>query len=94
MKKLTKISKSITNVEDLNEVLSMFETNTKKWEKAVFERGVERGFKLGINLGNKLGKLEDAEKMVQLGLSTSDIRKIMGFPISRTEQLRRKRKRR
>ena len=72
----------------------MLETNTKKWEKAVFEQGIERGIERGIEQGIERGKVEDAEKMIQLGISTSDIRKITGMPISRIEQLRRKRKKR
>ena len=64
----------------------MLETNTKKWEKAVFERGVEQRI--------EKKERELVEKMIENGLSTSDIRKITGLPISRIEQMRRKRKRR
>lgn len=35
-------SKTIQRIEDLTEVKSMLETNTKNWEKAVFEKGVEK----------------------------------------------------
>ena len=50
----------------------MLETNTKKWEKAVFERGVEQGI--------EKKERELVEKMIENGLSTSDIRKITGLP--------------
>jgi hypothetical protein len=42
MQKLPKTSKAIEKIEDLMEVASMFEANTKKWEEKVFERGIER----------------------------------------------------
>ena len=41
--KLPANSKTIKQIEDLTEVKSMLETNTKNWEKTVFEKGIEKG---------------------------------------------------
>jgi hypothetical protein len=43
MEKLLEESKTITSIEDIAEVLSMYETSTKRWESSVLERGVEQG---------------------------------------------------
>jgi len=46
----------------------------------------------GIRKGIEKGKLDDAEKMVSMGMATADIRKITGLPTSHIEGLRKKRK--
>lgn len=40
-------SKTIQRIEDLTEVKSMLEANTKNWEKAVLEKGIGIGVKKG-----------------------------------------------
>ena len=57
-----------------------------------FEKGIEKGFEKGIEKGIENGKLDDAEKMIALGMSTGDIRKITGLSRSQIDGLRKKRK--
>ena len=45
---LTADSNTIKRIEDLTEVKSMLETNTKKWEKEIFEKGIEKGIEKGM----------------------------------------------
>ncbi|HEX2956911.1 MAG TPA: Rpn family recombination-promoting nuclease/putative transposase [Chitinispirillaceae bacterium] len=77
-------SKTIQRIEDLTEVKSMLETNTKNWEKAVFEKGIEKGI-----------EKRDSElvlKMAQNGMSNSDIRKITGLSLQKIVQITKKSK--
>jgi predicted transposase/invertase (TIGR01784 family) len=74
-------SKTIQSMEDLTEVKSMLETNTKNWEKAVFEKGMDKK------------AIEVAEKMIENGMNNADIRKITSLSLSRISQIRRKVKR-
>lgn len=90
MQKLPKTSKAITRIEDLMEVSSMFESNTKKWEESILERGIEKGIERGI----EKNQLEIVEKMLQNDMDNSDIRKITGMPLAKIEQIRKKCKRR
>jgi predicted transposase/invertase (TIGR01784 family) len=84
-----KDSKTIHRIEDLTEVRSMLETNTKNWERSVFEKGIVQGIEKGI----EKTCLEITAKMIQNGMSDTDIKKIMGLPISRIALLHRKTKR-
>jgi predicted transposase/invertase (TIGR01784 family) len=84
MQKLPKTSKAIEKIEDLMEVASMFEANTKKWEESVFERGIKQGIERGIEQRDN----EIIEKMVVNGINASDIHKITGASLSKIEQIR------
>ena len=74
----------IETAEELMEVMSMLEENTKKWEASVLERGIKQGIEQGI----EKGKIEDAEKMVEIGLSNTDIRKIAGLSLEKITRIR------
>jgi hypothetical protein len=84
MEKLPAESKTITSIEDIAEVLSMYETRTKRWEASVLERGIEQGI--------EKRDLEIVDKMIRNNMSNAEIRKITGMSISKIEQIRRKRK--
>jgi hypothetical protein len=75
---LPKDSKTIQRIEDLTEVKSMLETNTKNWERSVFEKGIEKNC------------IDITEKMIENGMSDTVIKKITGLPISKIALLRRK----
>jgi predicted transposase/invertase (TIGR01784 family) len=102
IQKLPKTSKAIEKIEDLMEVASMFEANTKKWEESVFERGNEQGYERGIEKGIEQGiekgfergieqaQLEIITKMISNGIDTSDIHKITGVSLSKIEQIRKR----
>ena len=75
-------SKTIQRIEDLTEVKSMLETNTRNWEKMVFERGIEKGI--------EKTHIEIVEKMAENGMSNSDIRKITGLSLAKIAQIRKK----
>jgi predicted transposase YdaD len=92
MEKLPAESKTITSIEDIAEVLSMYETRTKRWEASVLERGVEKGKLIGHEEGIEKRDLEIVEKMILNNMSNAEIRKITGMSISKIEQIRRKRK--
>jgi hypothetical protein len=77
MQKLPKTSKAITRIEDLMEVSSMFEANTKKWETSVREEGREEGI--------EKRDAEIVQKMVENDMNNSDIRKITGLPFAKIE---------
>lgn len=68
--------------EELLEVTSMLEANTKKWEAAVLERGIEKGI--------EKAQLEIVEKMSENNMSVADIRKITGLSLYRIDQIRKK----
>jgi predicted transposase/invertase (TIGR01784 family) len=68
MQKLPKTSKAIEKIEDLMEVASMFEANTKKWEESVFERGVVCGNEQGFERGNEQGYERGIEKGIEQGI--------------------------
>ncbi len=71
-------SRTIQQIEDLTEVKSMLETNTKNWEKAVFEKGVEKR------------DFEVVQKMAENGMSNTDIRKITGLSLQKIAQILKK----
>jgi len=64
----------------------MFETNTKNWEKAILEKGIERGIGIGIALGSV------TQKLLEYGMSNADIRKITGLSLNKIIQIRKKMK--
>ena len=78
--KLPANSKTISRIEDLTEVQSMLETNTKNWEKSVFEKGIEKGI--------EKTQIEMVEKMVLNGMNNTDIRKITGLSLQKITQMR------
>ncbi len=80
--KLPANSKIIRRIEDLTEVKSMLETNTKNWEKAVFEKGIEKGI--------EKTQIEIVEKMANSGISNAEIRKITGMPLKKISQIKKK----
>ncbi len=80
--KLPANSKTIKKIEDLTEVKSMLETNTKNWEKAVFEKGIKKGIEK--NQADIVGK------MALNGMSNTDIRKITGMSLQKITQIRKK----
>jgi len=90
-------SKMIRKIEDLSEVKSMLEANTKKWENAVLEKGIEKGIDIGIEKGIEKGimkrDVEITEKMIANNMSNEDIRKITGMSLSKINALRKNLKR-
>jgi len=72
--------------EEVKMILTSFE------EKAI-KKGIEQGVEQGIEKGIEKGKLDDAQKMLTMGISIADIRKITGLPLNQIEALRKKRKR-
>ena len=92
--KLPADSKTVKKIEDLTEVKSMLETNTKNWEKAVFEKGIKKGIEKGIEKGITKGieknQIDIAEKMVLNGMSNTDIRKITGISLQKITQIRKR----
>lgn len=84
LEKLPKTSKTITTVEELMEVTSMLEANTKKWEASVLERGIEQGI--------AKTQFDIASKMITSGMSNEDIRKITGIAIDAIVKIRKKSK--
>jgi predicted transposase/invertase (TIGR01784 family) len=66
------------------EVMSMFETRTKKWEESIFEKGIEKG----IEKGMEKRALEITERMIKNGMSNADIRKITGISLNKIEVIR------
>lgn len=89
LEKLPKSSKTISTIEDLMEVSTMLEENTKKWEAAVLEKGIEKGIEQGIEKRD----LEIVEKMIHSAMSNADIRKITGMALIKIEQIRKRLKR-
>jgi len=79
---LPRDSKTIQKIEDLTEVKSMLETNTKNWEKAVLEKGIGTGIEKGYEIV--------AEKSIARGMSNEDIRAITGLSLSKILQIRKK----
>jgi len=77
-------SKTITSIEDITEVLSMYETRTKQWEASVLERGIEQGI--------AKTQFDIAAKMITSGMSNEDIRKITGIAIDAIVKIRKKSK--
>jgi len=75
-------SKTITSIEDISEVLSMYETRTKKWAESVLEQGIEQGI--------EKRDLEITEKMIRNKMTDSDIRKITGMAPLKIRQIRRR----
>ncbi|MCX7726601.1 MAG: hypothetical protein N2053_07105, partial [Chitinispirillaceae bacterium] len=70
----------------LKEEFGMLETKFKKWEESVWERGREEGLSVGL----ERGKLEDAEKMIELGMDDNEIHIITGLSFQRIADLRKK----
>lgn len=91
---LPKGSETIQKIEDLTEVKSMLETNTKNWENAVFEKGIEKGIEKGVEKGIGIGaenmQIQMVERMAKNGMANSDIRKITGLSLARIAQIRKK----
>src|SRR5512133_1758745 len=79
-------SKTINKINDLTEVKSMLEANTKKWEDAVLERGIEKGIEKGIDIGVE----KVVRKMISNNMSTTDIRKMTGLTASKINEIRKK----
>lgn len=79
---ITEKTKTIESIEDITEVLSMFETRTKKWEQSVLEKGIEKGI--------EKRDLEIVGKMLENGMSDADIRKITGLSFQKIEQIRKR----
>ena len=75
-------SKTIKRIEDLTEVKSMLETNTKNWENAVYEKGIEKGI--------EKNQCEIVERMTENGMSNAEIRKITGLSLQKIAQIRKK----
>jgi predicted transposase/invertase (TIGR01784 family) len=75
-------SKTINKINDLTEVKSMLEANTKKWEDAVLERGIEKGIDMGVE--------KVVKKMISNTVSTADIRKMTGLTVSKINAIRKK----
>lgn len=88
LQKLPATSKTIQSIEDITEVLSMYETRTKQWEAAVLERGIEKGIERGIERGIEKNQLEIVGKMFLNGMGIDDIRKITGLSLAKIEQIR------
>ena len=63
------------------------------FEEKAIKKGIEQGVEQGIEKGIEKGKLDDAQKMLTMGISIADIRKITGLPLNQIEALRKKRKR-
>jgi predicted transposase/invertase (TIGR01784 family) len=76
-------SKTLQRIEDLTEVRSMLEANTRNWEKAVLEKGIGIGVEKGIGIGVEKMVL----KMSENGLPYSDIRKITGLSLQKIAQI-------
>jgi predicted transposase/invertase (TIGR01784 family) len=81
-------SKTIKTIEDLTEVMSMWETRVKKYYDEVLEQGIEKGIEKGIEQKEQ----EITEKMIRGGMSNYDIRKITGMTLSKIERMRRHRR--
>ncbi len=79
-------SKTISKINDLTEVKSMLEANTKKWEDAVLERGIEKGIEKGIGIG--IEKI--VKKMISNTMSTADIRKMTGLTALKINEIRKR----
>jgi predicted transposase/invertase (TIGR01784 family) len=84
LQKIPKTSGTISTIKDLMEVSSMLETNTKRWEEAVFARGIEQGIEKNL--------LEVIDKMIRNNMSNSDIQKITGASFGKIDQLRKRKK--
>ena len=72
--------KPIRRIQELMEVSTMWETAVKRHEQSLLQQGIEQG------------NLDNAEKMLMLGMTTADIRKITGLSSARIESLRKNRK--
>jgi hypothetical protein len=108
LQKLPVESKTISSIEDITEVLSMYETRTQQWEASVLERGKLIGREEGIEKGKLIGHeegheegieegiektlLEIMEKMIRNNMSNSDIHNITGASFSKIDQLRKRKK--
>lgn len=74
--KLPADSKIINSIEDLNEVKSMLETNTKNWEKMAFETCIKKS------------QFEIVEKTIINGMSNTNIRKTIRMSTKKITQIR------
>ncbi len=58
------------------------------WEEDLrsegIEKGIEKGIAKGIKKGKAEGKVEDALKMIEMGMTSSDIRKITGLTLKKS----------
>ena len=88
MQNLPASSKTIKTIEDLTEVMSMWETRTKKWEESILEKGIEQGVERGMERGMEKRDLEITERMISNGMSNSDIRKTTGISLNKIERIR------
>lgn len=84
--KLSKKSNIVRSIEDLNEVESMLETRTKKWEESVFEKGMEKGIEKGMEKGIEKG----IEKLINSGMNDSEISKIFEVSLEKVKKIRSK----
>jgi predicted transposase/invertase (TIGR01784 family) len=55
IQKIPKSAKIIKTIKDITEVVTMFETRTKKYEERVFKAGIEKGIEQGIEKGIEKG---------------------------------------
>ena len=76
----TELKRTVDKGDDL------MPTIAQMWIKEGMEKGVEKGIEKGI----KKEKMETAKKMIQLNMSTEDIRKITGLSIKKIDELRKK----
>jgi predicted transposase/invertase (TIGR01784 family) len=87
-------SKTIHRIEDLTEVKSMLEANTKNWENKILQKGIGMGVEKGIGIGEELGSDKTytiiVENMIKNGISNTDISKFTGLSLSKVAQIRRK----
>lgn len=80
----TELKRTVDKGDDL------MPTIAQMWIKEGMEKGVEKGVEKGIEKGIKKEKMETAKKMIQLNMSTEDIRKITGLSIKKIDELRKK----
>ena len=70
---------------------SLMPTIAEKWFQdgvdVGIEKGIEKGIEQGIEKGFVKGKIEDAQKMIALGMDVATIHKITGLPISKINEL-------
>lgn len=60
----------------------MLETNTKNWEKEVFDKGIAKGI--------QQTHIQIVEKMVENGKSNADIRKVTGLSLKRISAIKKR----
>ena len=54
----------------------------------IAEKWIQEGIEKGVEKGVEKGKIEVAEKMVRMGMTNTEIRKMTGLKISKIDEVR------